>query len=154
MKPDSTKNLSVENESPVTSQAITLTEAHVVSWAGLTGDWYPLHVDDVFARNKSEFGQRVVHGPLTFAIGIGLAAQTGIFKDSIVGWLGCNNIKALYPVFIGDTVRVTLRPNNIRESRSDSSRLVVNYLYEISNQDDVIVMSYESVFLLKKTWLD
>lgn len=143
-----------EHAPPITTQAITLTEAHVVSWAGLTGDWYPLHMDDVFARTESQFGRRVVHGPLTFALGIGLATQTGVFKDSIVGWLGCNNITALHPVFIGDTVRVTLRLNELRESRSDPSRLVATYLYEITNQDDVIVMSYESVLLLKRTWLE
>ncbi len=49
-----------------TTAAITMTESHVVTWAGLTMDFYPLHMDKEYAA-KTQFGERLVHGPLIFA---------------------------------------------------------------------------------------
>ena len=57
--------------------AITLTEAHIVTWAGLTGDFYPLHMDREYAA-KTQFGERLVHGPLIFGLAVGLVSLAGI----------------------------------------------------------------------------
>ena len=53
-----------------------MTETHVVNWAGLTGDFYPLHMDREYAA-KTQFGERLVHGPFIFALAVGLVAQAG-----------------------------------------------------------------------------
>jgi acyl dehydratase len=54
-----------------TTAAITMTESHVVTWAGLTMDFYPLHMDKEYAA-KTQFGERLVHGPMIFAMSVGL----------------------------------------------------------------------------------
>lgn len=65
-----------ELDEGVESFGVTITEAHLVAWAGLTYDHYPLHMDQEFAKN-TVFGGRIVHGPFLFAISIGLAGING-----------------------------------------------------------------------------
>jgi len=81
----------------------TITETDVVNFAGMTGDYNPLHVDHEFAR-ATPFGRPIAHGLLgmAFAAGLGSASpsmQTAAFVR-IVDW------KFLKPLFIGDTIRV------------------------------------------------
>lgn len=122
------------------TQGVTVTESHVVSWAALTGDWYPLHMDEEFARKRSTFGKRVAHGPLIFALSIGLMARSGVFGDAIVAWLGCDDLRATEPVFLGDTVRLEATVSDSRRSKSDPSRGVVSLQYRTFNQHDRIVL--------------
>lgn len=68
------------------TQAVTVTETHVVNWTSLTGDWYPLHTDEEWAK-KTVFGGRIAHGPLTFALAVGLVGMSGIFEDSLIACL-------------------------------------------------------------------
>ena len=85
------------------SESITVTETHVVNWAGLTGDWVPLHVDAEYAA-ASEFGERIAHGPLTLALALGLVTRTGIFGDCVLAWLGLDEVRLPLPVRFGDTI--------------------------------------------------
>ncbi len=85
------------------TESITVTETHVVTWAGLTGDWVPLHVDAEYAA-ASEFGERIAHGPLTLALALGLATRSGIFGDCVLAWLGLDDMRLPLPVRFGDTI--------------------------------------------------
>ena len=85
------------------TESITVTETHVVNWAGLTGDWVPLHVDAEYAA-ATEFGERIAHGPLTLALALGLVTRTGIFGDCVVAWLGLDKVRLPLPVRFGDTI--------------------------------------------------
>ena len=85
--------------------AITLTETHIVTWAGLTGDFYPLHMDREYAA-KTQFGERLVHGPLIFGLAVGLVSLAGNGGDAAIAWLGVDDLRMLKPVKLGDTVRV------------------------------------------------
>src|SRR5687767_3304007 len=81
----------------------TITETDVVNFAGMTGDYNPLHVDHEFAR-ATPFGRPIAHGLLGMAFAAGLgscspAMQTCAFVR-IVDW------KFLKPIFIGDTIHV------------------------------------------------
>lgn len=133
----------------IRTQQVTVTESHLVQWAGLTGDWYPLHTDAEFA-SASPFGQRVAHGPLTFALAVGLMAQCGVFGDAIHGWLGADNLKALRPVLIGDTIGVTA---TVRESQPSTrgERGVVTLEYVVNNQRSETVMSFDFTLLMKSS---
>ncbi len=63
--------------------SITVTETHVVNWAGLTMDFYPLHTDEVYAQ-KTVFKGRIAHGPLIFGLAVGLAAQAKIEGGAMI----------------------------------------------------------------------
>jgi Acyl dehydratase len=84
----------------------TITEADVVIHAGHTGDFFPHHVDAEFAA-KTQFGQRIAHGTMIFAIGIGLAASE---VNPVSFSYGHDRLRFVRPVFIGDTIqtRVTV----------------------------------------------
>jgi itaconyl-CoA hydratase len=132
----------------VSSPGVTVTESHVVSWTGLTGDWSSFHVD-AQAAARSVFGERVAHGPLTLALALGLVTQTGVFGDAIVAWLGLDEVRVPRPVRIGDTISVDAEVVDTQAtSNPDRGRSVL--AYRVSNQSGQPVMSFRSAFLLKR----
>jgi acyl dehydratase len=129
--------------------AITVTETHVVAWAGLTGDFYPLHMDREYAA-KTQFGERLVHGPFIFALAVGLVAQAGFAGDAAIAWLGVDGMRMLAPVKIGDTVRVEVRVKEARPT-SNPRKGVQVWTYTVLNQRDeqVLVFDYQLMFHLR-----
>src|ERR1700761_4994799 len=77
----------------------------LTTFAGLTGDHYPLHTDEQYAKS-TRFGTRIAHGPLTFSIAVGLVALSGFYGNAIVALIEIESLKALKPVVPGETVRV------------------------------------------------
>ncbi len=131
-----------------TSQGITVTETHIVNWAGLTMDYYPLHVDKEYAA-QTPFKQRVVHGPLTFALAVGLMGMTGAAKDSVIAWLGVDNMTIPAPVFIGDTIRLRAAVTELRETRKPPQGFC-KMRYAVTNQRDELVMAFDMNFLMHR----
>ena len=124
-----------------TTSAITVTEAHLVTWAGLTMDFYPLHMDKEYAA-KSDFGERLAHGPLIFAMAVGLVGMAGFAGDSAVAWLGANNMKMLGPVKIGDTITVVVEVIDKKPTKKPE-RGVQTWRYTVKNQRDEAVMVFD-----------
>jgi len=132
----------------VTSMAITVTEAHLVTWAGLTMDYYPLHMDKEYAAG-TPFKERIAHGPLTFALAVGLMGTTGYAKDSVIAWLGVNDMRIPAPVKIGDTIRLNAEITELRETKNPDQGLTV-MRYEVVNQRDETVMTFDMKFLMHR----
>ena len=131
----------------IDSPAITVTEAHLVQWAGLTGDWVSLHLDAEYAA-QTPFGQRIGHGPLTLALGLGLMTQTGYFTN-VVAWLGLDEVRAVQPVFIGDTVHAEVAVRTARETkRPDAGIWTLDYT--IVKQDGSTVMTFTTSLMIKR----
>lgn len=120
-----------------TGAARTLTEADVVAFAGLSGDFNPIHTDAEFAKT-TPYGQRVVYGLLGISILTGLLDRSGLFSGSAIAMLGINEWKFTAPVFIGDTVHFRLKITDVRRT-SKPDRGVVGRFFELVNQDDVVV---------------
>lgn len=131
-----------------TTQAITVTETHLVNWAGLTMDFYPLHMDSEYAA-KTPFGQRIAHGPLTFAMAVGLVGLTGIAGDCVIAWLGCDNLRVPAPVKIGDTISVHVEVKETRATKQPDQGFAV-WQYTVKNQRDEPVMTLDMKFLMHK----
>ncbi len=100
----------------------TVTEADIVAFAGLSGDFNPLHVDAEYARG-TPFGERIAHGILGLAMATGLAWQTGFMAGSVEAFLSLE-WKFRAPVRIGDTIRATLRVAGTRPM-GDAAGLVM-----------------------------
>jgi acyl dehydratase len=113
--------------------ARTITESDVVTFAGLSGDFNPIHTDVEFAAGTA-YGQRVVYGLLTLSIATGLLDRSRVFSGSAVAMLGITGWTFRKPVFIGDTVRVRLTVDSVRRTKSDPRRGVVHRLVEVLNQ--------------------
>jgi acyl dehydratase len=124
-----------------TTAAITMTEAHVIAWAGLTLDFYPIHMDREYAA-KTQFGERLVHGPLIFAMSVGLVGAAGFAGDSAIAWLGVDNMRMMAPVKIGDTITVKVEVIE-KTPTSDPKKGIPVWRYTISNQRDEKVMQHD-----------
>lgn len=116
----------------------TVTEADVASFAGLSGDFNPLHTDATFAE-KTPFGQRVAHGMLIASISTGLGQTLGIFEGTTLALME-QTFQYKAPVFFGDTVRMRLIVDSVKPS-SKGGKGVVFFRSEILKQDDTIVNS-------------
>lgn len=130
------------------TDSITVTETHLVNWAGLTMDFYPLHMDEEFAK-KTQFGKRIAHGPLIFAMAVGLMAKSNIFQDSIIAWVGVENMRIPLPTFIGDTIHVEATLNKKQEAKK-ADRGIVDFLYCIKNQNEKTVMALNFLLLMHR----
>jgi len=86
----------------------TVTEADVVAFAGLSGDFNQLHTDAEFAKT-TPFGQRVAHGLCVLSIVSGLAVQTGVMEGTVLAFREVSEWKFSQPVFIGDTIHAELQ---------------------------------------------
>jgi len=132
-----------------TTASITVTEAHVVNWAGLTMDFYPLHMDAEYAA-KTPFGERLVHGPLIFALAVGLVSAAGFGGDAAVAWLGADKMQMLAPVKIGDTITVVVEVID-RKPTSKPEKGVQVWRYTVKNQrgESVMVFDYKMMFHMR-----
>jgi acyl dehydratase len=132
-----------------TTAAITMTEAHVVSWAGLTMDFYPLHMDREYAA-RSQFGERLVHGPMIFAMSVGLVASAGFAGDAAIAWLGVDNMRMLAPVMIDDTITVTVEVME-KAPTSNPKKGIQVWRYTIINQrgEKVLQHDYKMMFHMR-----
>lgn len=129
----------------VESPGMTITEAHLVSWAGLTGDWVSLHLDEEYAA-KTPFGQRIGHGPLTLSLALGLLTQTGYFSN-VSAWLGLEAVRAVKPVLIGDTIVARAVVSTARETKKPENG-IWTLDYTVRNQHEETVMTFTSSFLV------
>jgi len=89
----------------IISPARTVTEADIVSFAGLSGDFNQIHTDAVYAA-QAPFGQRVAHGLLGLSIASGLVVRTGMMEGTILAFREINEWKFIQPIYIGDTIYV------------------------------------------------
>src|SRR5246127_4480646 len=101
----------------------TITETDVVVHAGHSGDYFPHHVDAEFAR-RTPFGQRVAHGTMTFAIGIGLTASQ---INPVAFTYGYDRLRFPKPVFIGDTLRTRV---TVKQKQDDPKRKALGRIAE------------------------
>jgi acyl dehydratase len=129
----------------IVSPGRTIEAADINLFAGLTGDFYPLHVDEVVA-SATRFGGRIVHGPLTFSIAVGLVNLSGFLDGALVALLEVDRLRAVAPVRPGDTLRVHVLTLACEET-SKPAYGTLRFEYSVRNQDDVEVMNFTIVML-------
>ncbi len=124
----------------------TITETDFVIHAGHTGDFFPHHMDVEFARTTA-FGQRVAHGTMVFAIGVGLTAT---LINPVAFSYGYDRLRFIRPVFIGDTIRtrVTIAAKDDDPKRPGSGRVIERC--EVLNQRDEVVLAADHILLVER----
>ena len=136
--------IGAEFESP----ARTVTEADIVAFAGLSGDYNPLHVNEEYCKTTI-FGGRIAHGPLVYAIAAGLLFQLHLYDDTLIAFPGSENRKSPKPVKPGDTIRARIKVLEKRES-SNADRGVMKRQLQVLNQRGEVVQEGVQAFLLKR----
>jgi acyl dehydratase len=116
----------------------TIGEGDVNLFAGLVGDFTPVHVDEVFAKT-TPFGTRIAHGPLGMATAIGMLTHTGILGERVIGLVNLN-WDFSGPVKLGDTIRSRVTVEEVRPT-SKPGRSLATFALEVVNQDGDVVQS-------------
>jgi acyl dehydratase len=88
----------------VESVGRTVTEADIVNFAALSGDYNLIHTDAEYAK-QTMFGERIAHGMLGLSIATGLAVQLGFINETVIAFMGVD-WKFRAPIKIGDTIHV------------------------------------------------
>jgi oxepin-CoA hydrolase/3-oxo-5,6-dehydrosuberyl-CoA semialdehyde dehydrogenase len=128
----------------------TVTESDVVNFAGISGDFFYAHMDDVAARD-SLFERRVAHGYFV------LSAAAGLFVDPAPGPVlanyGLEGLRFVKPVYIGDTIqaRLTCKQKTVKEDREGQiPQGVVHWDVEVTNQQGEPVAVYTILTLVRR----
>ena len=119
----------VEAGTAFTTRGRTVTEADVVSFAALTGDWHPQHTDAVWAAG-SAFGERIAHGLFVISLAGGLVPFD---PERVVALRRVGDVVFKRPVKFGDTLRVEGKVAEVTEA-SDAAGLV-GFTWNVVNQD-------------------
>ncbi len=122
----------------------TITEADVVNYCALTGNWIEIHSNVHYAA-QTRFGERLVQGSLTYSLMTGLIQ----FGPSIQANYGIDNLRYLKPVLINDTIYVTAEV--IAKKDKDEKFGVITFLMKALNQHgDVVQRSEWSLLMLRR----
>lgn len=119
----------------ITTRARTVTEADIVNFAGVSGDFFPLHTDAEYAK-KTIFGKRIAHGFLVLTIASGLFP---LYEIAIVAFYGMDKVRFFNPTFIGDTIHCVLKV--IEKKAKGEKGGVVTFQQEVMNQNGNAVCS-------------
>ena len=125
----------------------TVTEADVMAFAGVSGDFNPLHTDEEFMKT-TPFGGRIAHGLLSVAIGTGLINQMGIFEGTNLALLNMN-IKYTGAVQFGDSIHLELKTVEKKET-SKPNKGIITYEANVKNQKDENVVEMQWVLMMKR----
>jgi acyl dehydratase len=120
-----------------TSRGRTITEADVVAFSALTGDWHPQHSDAVWAADSS-FGERIAHGMLVLSFAVGLV---DFDPERVVALRRVRDVVFKRPVRLGDTIHVEgseTAGQNLKTEPGSVFRLVT-WSWRILNQDGELV---------------
>jgi oxepin-CoA hydrolase / 3-oxo-5,6-dehydrosuberyl-CoA semialdehyde dehydrogenase len=129
----------------------TVSEADIVNFGGVSGDYFYMHFDEIAARD-TQFGKRIAHGYFV------LSAAAGLFVSPAPGPVlanyGLDNLRFVAPVAIGDTIRARLTcKRKVDRNRTDEAgrgQGVVAWDVQVTNQHDELVASYDILTLVQK----
>ncbi len=121
----------------IMTRARTVTEADIVNFAAITGDWHPLHTDAEYAK-KTQYGERIAHGMLILSLASGLFSPEHILNWAFIAFYGMDKVRFVAPTKIGDTIHVELE---VIDKEDKGRGGVVTFTERVKNQrgEDVAV---------------
>src|ERR1700676_1899454 len=132
----------------VITRGRTVDIGDISMFSGLTGDHYPLHTDEEYGK-ATRFGTRIAHGPLTFALAVGLVGMSGFYGNAITALAGVKSLRALKPGIPGAPLKVDADVVELSEARNPKYGTVqVNY--SVRNQRAEEVMAFLQIMLARR----
>jgi len=126
---------------------VTVTDWHVMQFAGVSMDFFELHTNEEFAK-KTDYGKRVAHGLLGLAITDGLKNRSDFHIHAMASLHWSWDFTG--PIFIDDTVTARMRVADKRASKSKPDRGVVTLDLELRNQRDEVVQKGSNRLMVKR----
>jgi acyl dehydratase len=128
--------------------ARTITEADIAAFAGLTGDYNPVHTDEEFAA-ATDFGGRIAHGPMGIGLAFGLAARLDLIDGTVVALLGVTwDFRA--PTRAGDTIHAVIDVVETRAVKNPEHGLVALAIMLV-NQQGVVAQNGSARLLMRRS---
>jgi acyl dehydratase len=130
----------VETGQTVKTEGRTITEADIVNFAGVSGDFYYPHTNEEKMKNTG-FESRIAHGALIFSVMTGLLWQSTQDRPEVVALYGIDEMRFTSPVYPGDTIHVEGEVIETEPKDHPYGNGVVTNKAEVKNQDDETVLS-------------
>ncbi|HEX2173997.1 MAG TPA: MaoC/PaaZ C-terminal domain-containing protein [Dehalococcoidia bacterium] len=127
----------------------TITETDLVNFISYTFFAEELFTSADYVLNRSVFKKRIVPGPLTLSLSIGLGTLIGWNRESAMAMLGMDEVRYLAPVVVGDTIHTELCIVEKKEP-AEADRGVVIVGHTVKNQDGQSVLRYTTTRLMKR----
>jgi len=123
----------------------TVTEADIGGFAGLSGDFNPVHVDAEFART-TRFERPIAHGLLGLALAGGFLSRVGVIDGTAIAFLDVKwTFKA--PIYAGDTITAEIEVTDKRET-SRPGKGLVEFGFSLTNQTGTVTQQGTQLFLV------
>ena len=132
----------------ILSPGRTITEADVVNFAGLSGDFNPLHTDEEYAK-KTIFGKRIAHGLLGLAVTSGLRARTGIFDGTGLAFLDLQ-LSFKGAIYIGDTLTVKMTVKEKKDGKKNDRGIIIMDVCLVNQNGDVVQQGEHKVMVARR----
>jgi acyl dehydratase len=116
----------------------TITETDNVLFSTMTHNPAPLHLDEEYCREHTEFGQRVVNSCLTLSLMVGISVNDTTLGTTVAN-LGWDEVRFPKPLFHGDTIHVETEVVELRDSRSRPKNGIVIFEHRAFNQRNELV---------------
>jgi 3-hydroxybutyryl-CoA dehydratase len=126
----------------VRTQGRTMTEADIVAFAAMSGDWNPIHVDEEFAR-QTPLGGRIAHGLLALVTGMGLMSNIGIhtiWPRSLLTITSIDKVRFVAPVRIGDTLHVEAEIDELKPMADDRGLITTRMRIRNQREESIITL--------------
>ena len=132
----------------VVSHGRTVTEADIVAFAALTGDWNPLHCDAEYGKDTI-FGERIAHGLLGLSIASGLLDRLGFITGTVEAFMGLE-WKFRGPIKIGDTIHTEAKVTRKKEMRRLGGGLIVFDVAVVNQKGETVQKGQWTVLIKSK----
>jgi acyl dehydratase len=124
----------------------TIGEGDITIFAGLVGDFTPIHTDAHYA-SLTAFGGRIAHGTLTMSTAIGLLTQQNVLGEGVIALLNLNwDFKGV--VMIGDTIYARVTPLEARKTSRPGAG-IVKFGFDVVNQRDEPIQTGTMTVMMK-----
>lgn len=127
---------------------ITVTEAQIIAFAGISGDFFDVHMDDDFAQAQG-FPGRIAHGLLGLCLVDGLKNRADVQLQAVAS-LGWKDWSFKAPILPGDSIGATIAVEEMRLT-SSGDRGVVHLGFDVRNQNDVPVQVGRNALLMRRS---
>jgi acyl dehydratase len=131
------------------SQGRTITEADIVNFAGVSGDYNSIHTDAEFSK-ATPFGERIAHGMLVLSVATGLGMQLGFLDGTVIAFTGLE-WKFRGVVKIGDTVRMSVKVAKTKAMKAAGGGFVVFDARVLNQRNETVQQGEWTVLVKSKT---
>jgi 3-hydroxybutyryl-CoA dehydratase len=130
----------------IVTQGRTITEADIVNFAGISGDYNTIHTDAEYAKTGM-FGERISHGLLGLSVASGLGMQLGFIDGTVIAFMGLE-WKFKKPIKIGDTIRMVASVKQTKAMKALNGGFIILQA-RVLNQRDESTQEGEWTLLIK-----